>query len=276
MKFKLLSILSIFIFFSTTSFATKKIISIAPSNTEILIDIGLAKNLIAVDQTSKETLEVPSDITSVGLINDVNIELLLKLNPDIIIASEHNIKWDSNFLNILENLGIKVYYIPTPKNILDIISTIQLIGDITAQKEEAQFLITNFYDELEKIKKVTSNLNNKKTIYFEINPDPQIFSFGANTFLNEMIEITGGRNIFQSNIGWFFVNKEIILEKDPDIIFTNFPNQNSVVEILQRESWQNLKAIKNKKVFQIDESSLRPSHRSIKAMQQMQKLILEN
>ena len=150
------------------------------------------------------------------------------------------------------------------------------IGIITQKEIESNKLIDNFLNKLKKIKESTKNLQKKKKIYFEINPEPQIFSFGSNTFLHDMIDIVGGENIFENNNGWFLVSKEIILEKDPDIIFTNFPSTNAVENILQREYWQNLSAIKNKKVFYIDESSLRPSHRIISALEQMKNFISED
>lgn len=270
MYIKLLLVL--FFIINSFGFSYERIISTAPSNTEILVDLGLGDKIIAADTNSKEIIGVPKNVATLDFKN-IDLEKILALNPEVVIASTHNFSSAGDPLAMLREAGIQIYYISTAQKLSDINTSIEEIGKITGKEKEALELSKKFTSEINKIKEQRSNSKSKKEIYFEINPEPYIFTFGKNTFLDEMITLVGGHNIFSDEKGWISPSIEKILEYDPKIIFTNLPKPNATENILKRKDWQEIDAVTHKKVFQIDESSLRCSHRLIKALKEMNEYI---
>ena len=107
---------------------------------------------------------------------------------------------------------------------------------------------------------------------------PSFYSFGTNVFLNEMIEIIGAENIFKDRDSWINVSEESIIHKNPDTILTSVNYvEDPVDEILKREAWKNINAVKNGEVYYIDtDSSTLANHNIIKALIQMAKSVYTN
>ena len=97
---------------------------------------------------------------------------------------------------------------------------------------------------LDEIKEIGSKITDKKKVYFEIGPAPNLYSFGNSTFLNEMIELVGAENIFKDINGWTSPSEEAVIDANPDVILTNVNYvENSIEEIKSRKGWENIKAI---------------------------------
>lgn len=252
-----------------------RIISTSPSNTEILLELGMKNKIIAVDTHSKNILDLNSSTINLGN-GIINVEAILNLNPDLILISTYNIPKSEKPFKIIEDLGIPIYYIDTPKLIADIPKTINKIGSIIGEKEKSEQLSENFKNEINILKKIGTTRVPKKTIYFEINSEPNIFSFGDKTFLNELINILGGENIFKNKTGWILSDEEIIFESNPDIIFITSHNKNTIQNIKDRPHWNSLSAIKKNKIYILDESILRPSHKILKTLKKMNEYIEVN
>lgn len=253
----------------------ERIISTAPSNTEVLVELGLADKLIAVDNYSKDVKGVPSDIEYIDFSNP-DAESIISLNPDMIIASGHNRSGenDSPFA-LIEEAGISVFYIPSSDSINGIYEDIKFMASLTGKEAEGEKLISSLKTEIEKIKEKANKVENKKSVYFEIGPAPNLYSFGNSTFLNEMIELIGATNIFKDENAWISPSEEAVLDKNPDVILTNVDYvENPVEEIKSRKGWENINAVKNGEVYFIDKnSSSRPSQNIIKALNEMAKAI---
>ena len=113
--------------------------------------------------------------------------------------------------------------------------------------------------------------NNCWKVYFEIAALPNLYSLGTNVYLDDMINIIGASNIFSDKNAWITTTEENVLFANPDIIFTSVHYiDNPTDEILKRESWQNINAIKNKDVYYIDSGSL-PTHNIVNALIMMAK-----
>lgn len=253
-----------------TSKNNAKIISTAPSNTEILIELGVGDYIIASDIYSAELLN--REVTLIDMLG-ADIETLIALKPDIVIASEVNqISNNKDPYELLRSLGTEVIYIPTSNTIEDIYLSIEDIARFTKTETIGEKIIENMKREVLKIEKISDKSENKKSVYFEIDP---LFTFGDNTFLNDLIKTAGGINIFQDEKGWLSVTEESILAKDPDVILTNITYIDTPIDdIKNREGWKNLNAIKNNQVFYIDQnSSSRPTHNSIIALIEISKAL---
>lgn len=254
-----------------------RIISTAPSNTEILVALGLGDKIIATDKYSKDIEGVNKDATTLDFLHP-DAEKIVSLKPDIIIASTHNKAGGSDPFKAIKDAKIPVVYIKSSENIEGIYGDIEFLAKLTNTEDKGKELVSNMKKEIDSIKKVGDKIKNKKTVYFEIGSSPSLYSFGEGTFLNEMINIIGAKNIFSSDKGWISPSAESVIEKNPDVILTNVNYiKDPVKKIEERKGWNTIKAVKNKAVYQIDtNSSSRPSQHIIKALKEMAKDIYPN
>ena len=249
----------------------EKIISTAPSNTEVIIDLGLGDKLVAVDKHSSDVPGISEELTKIDFSNP-DAEAIIGLNPDIIIASGHNKTGSSEDpFKLVKEAGIPVVYIPSSESIKGIYEDIEFIANILNVEDKGNEIVDNMKSKIDEIAKIGKTITDKKSVYFEISPSPSLFTFGQGTFLNEMIEIIGAKNIFADEKGWISPSAESVIDKNPDVILTNVDyTENPIKEIETRDGFENINAVKNNAVYQIDKnSSSRPSQKIILALSQM-------
>jgi len=254
----------------------ERIVSTAPSNTEVLVALGLADKLVAIDKYSADVEGLPEGVPQIDFRN-ADAEAIVELSPDLLIASGHNKVDGEDPYALLKEAGICVAYIPSSDSIQGICDDILFIGALTGETEKAQSLADEYQKQIADIKAVAAGIpeEEKKTVYFEIMPAPDLYSFGAETFLNEFIEAIGAKNIFAGETGWLAPSAEAILEANPDVILTNVNfTEDPIGEILSREGWDAITAVKEKAVYPIDtNASSRPSQLSVKALLEMAKAV---
>lgn len=257
------------------------IISTAPSNTEILVALGLADKLVAVDKYSADVEGISEELTKIDFRNP-DAEVIIALNPDIVIASGHNKSGDEDPFALIKEAGIPVAYIPSSYSIDGIYGDIEFIASLTDKEKEGKDLINSMKKEVEAIKTIGDTIKDKKNVYFEIGAGSGLYTFGNETFLNEMIETIGANNVFGEENSWITVTPEAVIDANPDVILVNSPGTNeaglaAVEDILSREGWDTITAVKNGDVYQIDKnSSSRASQNIIKALKEMAKAIYPN
>lgn len=253
----------------------EKIISTAPSNTEVLMALGLGDKLVAIDKYSTDIEGINTELPQIDFLNP-DAETIIGLEPDIVIASGHNKTGsvEDPFKAISES-GIPVVYIPSSDSIDGIYKDIEFIADVVNEKSKGKEIVDDMKAQVEEIKAIGDTITDKKSVYFEISPAPYLSSFGKSTFLNEMIEIIGAKNIFENEEGWISPTAEAIIDANPDVIITNAGYmENPTEEIKSRDAWENINAIKNNEVYLVDQNaSSRPSQNVIKALEQMAKAV---
>ncbi len=247
----------------------EKIVSLAPSITETLIDLGLLDNIIAVDTNSLDIEGISTEnIITFDMLNP-DIEQIIALAPDIIFTTDMS-QIDSSY-SVLNDIIITC--IPTSESVEAILEDIEFIGKITNKEDRAEQIITDYVNEMQSIinKIEESNLAKNQTVYFEISPLPSAYSFGQGTFLNDMLSKLFVQNIFEEFSGFISVSEEQIVAKNPDIIFTNATYiENPEEEIKARAQFQTINAVKNDRVYAIDANySSRPNENSIFAFKQL-------
>ena len=253
----------------------EKIISTAPSNTEVLMALGLGDKLVAIDKYSTDIEGINTELPQIDFSNP-DAETIIGLEPDIVIAWGHNKTGsvEDPFKAISES-GIPVVYIPSSDSIDGIYKDIEFIADVVNEKSKGKEIVDDMKAQVEEIKAIGDTITDKKSVYFEISPAPYLSSFGKSTFLNEMIEIIGAKNIFENEEGWVSPTAEAIIDANPDVIITNAGYmENPTEEIKSRDAWENINAIKNNEVYLVDQNaSSRPSQNVIKALEQMAKAV---
>lgn len=254
------------------------IISTAPSNTEVLVALGLADKLVAVDKYSADVEGISEDLPKIDFRNP-DAEAIIALNPDIVIASGHNKSGDEDPFALIKEAGIPVAYIPSSYSIDGIYGDIEFIASLTDTEKEGKNLINSMKEEVEAIKSIGDNITDKKNVYFEIGAGSGLYTFGNETFLNEMIETIGATNVFGEENSWITVTPEAVIDANPDVILANTPGTNeagltAVEDIESREGWDTIAAVQNYHVYQIDKnSSSRASQNIIKALKEMAKAV---
>lgn len=253
----------------------EKIISTAPSNTEVLMALGLGDKLVAIDKYSTDIEGINTELPQIDFSNP-DAETIIGLEPDIVIASGHNKTGSAEDpFKAISEAGIPVVYIPSSDSIDGIYKDIEFIADVVNENSKGKEIVDDMKVQVEKIKAIGDTITDKKSVYFEISPAPYLSSFGKSTFLNEMIEIIGAKNIFENEEGWVSPTAEAIIDANPDVIITNAGYmENPTEEIKSRDAWENINAIKNNEVYLVDQNaSSRPSQNVIKALEQMAKAV---
>lgn len=249
----------------------EKIISTAPSNTEVLMALGLGDKLVAIDKYSTDIEGVNTELPQIDFSNP-DAETIIGLEPDIVIASGHNKTGSTEDpFKAISEAGIPVVYIPSSDSIDGIYKDIEFIAEVVNEKSKGKEIIDDMKAQVDEIKAIGDTIADKKSVYFEISPAPYLSSFGKSTFLNEMIEIIGAENIFANEDGWISPTAEAIIDANPDVIITNAEYMdNPTGEIKSRNAWENINAIKNNEVYLVDKNaSSRPSQNVVKALKQM-------
>jgi iron complex transport system substrate-binding protein len=211
-------------------------------------------------------------------------EVIINLEPDIIIASGHNpTGTGEDPFKLLRETGISVVYITMSASIDEIYNDIAFIADILQAQKEGERLINSMKTQIDEIsqtaakeaEQMTANTENKTTVYFEISAAPDMMTFGKGSYINDMISVIGARNIFEDENWLVTPGAEAVISRNPDVILTNVNYiDDPIGEIKSRPGFNHINAVKNNRIYQIDtDSSVRPSSRIILALRQMSQVV---
>ncbi|WP_461246509.1 ABC transporter substrate-binding protein [Treponema sp. R6D11] len=252
-----------------------RVVSTAPSNTEIITDLGQAHKLVAIDRHSANVTGIPEGLTQLDFFYP-DAEVIIKLSPDIIIASGHNpTGTGEDPFKLLRDAGIPVVYISMSASIDEIYNDIAFIADILRVEKEGEKLINSMKSQIDEIAKTSANTENKTTVYFEISVAPDMMTFGKGSYIDDMISVIGAKNVFGDENWLVTPGAEAIISRNPDVIFTNVNYiDDPIGEIKVRPGFNHINAVKNNRIYQIDtDSSVRPSSRIILALRQMKQAV---
>ncbi|MDC3417565.1 ABC transporter substrate-binding protein [Aquibacillus salsiterrae] len=225
-----------------------KLVSLIPSETEVLFALGAGEEVLAVDDYSdfpKETADLPKlGSTYSGL----NVEELIALQPDVVFI---NAGLQADVAQELRDQGLTVFG-SNPGSITDVIESIETIGLILNNQEQAEAVTKEMTEKIDYVKEKVANAEPKK-VYAEFSAG---WSFGTGDFANDLITLAGGENIFADVEGWFEVNPEEVINRNPEVIlFTS--GEDGVTEdnkeaITTRDGFEVIDAVKNDQVIGID------------------------
>jgi iron complex transport system substrate-binding protein len=255
-----------------------RVVSTAPSNTEIITDLGQAHKLIAIDRHSANVTGIPAGLPQLDFFYP-DAEVIINLEPDIIIASGHNpTGTGEDPFRLLREMGIPVVYISMSASINEIYHDIAFIAEIVQAQKKGEEVIASMKAQIAAISQKTAHIGTKKTVYFEISAAPDMMTFGKGSYINDMISVIGARNIFENENWLVMPGAESVIECNPDVILTNVNYlPDPIGEIKSRPGFNHINAVINNRIYQIDtDSSVRPSTRIILALRQMSQAVLES
>lgn len=247
--------------------SAEKVVALTAADCEILFALGAGDLLVG----RGEYCDWPEEVLSAPAVQsgyETNIEQIIALAPDAVIMSM--MEQTEEQVDMLEKAGIKVVQ-SYAQNIEEIYTAIELIGAVTGRDDEAAALIGGMKDEFTACGKSAAE-NEGKTVYFEVSPlEYGLWTSGSGTFMDELAGMLGMTNIFADFEGWAEVSEEQVIEMNPDYIVTISmyfgEGPTPVEEIMGREGWQNITAVKNGAILNADSNEIsRPGPRLVDAV----------
>ncbi|MCR8847253.1 ABC transporter substrate-binding protein [Rossellomorea sp. SC111] len=229
----------------------KRIVSLIPSNTEILFKLGLNKEIVGVSDFDNFPKEA-SDKEKIGGM-EFNVEKIVGLKPDLVLAHESTAKSAEEGLNQLKDAGVNVFIVHDAKSFEEVYNTIQDIGTLVGKKDQADSVVADMKSDLNSIQEKASEVTEKKRVYVEVSPSPDIYSTGKNTFIDQMLSMINAENVMSGQEGWVQVNQEAVISSNPDVIITTYGyySENPKEQIVGRKGWEDVTAVKNGDVHDV-------------------------
>jgi iron complex transport system substrate-binding protein len=248
--------------------APQRIVSIAPSNTEILFALGLGDRVVAVDQFSNYPPEAKQK-AQLGSYIKPNLEALVAATPDLVLASEVHTKV------VLPELEARklVTVVVDPKNVDEVFDRILLVGKVTGQNAQAEKLVG---DLKERAASATAKVRDapKTRVFFELSPE--LYTAGPGTFVHDLIERAGGQNIAaDAGQPWPQLSLEAIVQRDPEVVLlADEVAGENLEKVRSRPAWDKVSAVKNGRVVVIDpDLANRPGPRVVDGLEAIAKAL---
>lgn len=238
----------------------KRIVSVAPSNTELVFALGKGGALVGRSDYC-DYPEEAKKIESVGGFAPPNYEKVLSMEPDLILM----IGGSKDAREKLVNEYKQTVFVMDPKNFEGLYEGIQNLGVALNAQEQAAKVIADMKGEIEAISEKAAKATSKPKVFYEVWSDP-LMTAGSGTFIDDMITAAGGVNAGADVKGWANFSLEQLAAANPEIIMTGSADR--VAQIKSRSGWEGFKAIKDGKVFGAPDENLvsRPGPRLVQGL----------
>jgi len=249
----------------------QRIVSLAPSITEIIFAIGEQQRLKGVTRFS-DYPGAAAKLPKVGSYTQPDLERIVALNPDLCIAiKDGNPK---HVIDRLQSLNIPVYAVD-PRNLNRVMQTILDIGSLLGASESASALVESMRLRVERIKAVIKRARLQPRVFFQIGISP-IVSIGSDSFIHELIGLAGGKNAAAGAIAYPRLSREQVLALSPEIFIITSMARGAVFEKVKADwnRWPNIPAVRDQRIYLVDSNLFdRPSPRLVEALEMLAKLI---
>jgi len=252
----------------------QRIVSLAPSNTEILFELGAGSQVIARDDFSdypEEVKALPSITTN---LSDINIEQIVMLKPDLVLATEIN---TPEQVKALEDVHITVFYLPNPVNLEGLYENLETVAELTGKQDIAEKMIPSLRNRIQTVEDRLKDVETSPVVYVELDgTDPaKPWTTGPGTFQALIIDMAGGKNAGdEMSSEWAQISQEELIVKNPDFMLVDAVWGTTLEQVSQRPGWQVMKAVQNKQVVPMDFNLFsRPTPRLVDAVEMLAKLL---
>ncbi|STY43691.1 Vitamin B12-binding protein precursor [Listeria grayi] len=245
----------------------KKIVSLIPSNTEILFALGLGKEVkgvTAYDDYPKAAQKIIKVVST-----EVDTEKIIAMKPDLVLGHESSLNFQKDAYKQLEEAKIPLFVVKDAQTLQSAEKTIEQIGQLTGTTDKAKAVVQRMEKQKASLQTKAAKQKKQPTVWIEISND--LYTAGDNTFMNEMLDLAGGKNIVTKK-GYPKYNEEQVIKADPDVIITTYPNAKQ--EIAKRKAWKNIRAVKDGRIYSLDADELsRPGPRLIDGVEEIYQAI---
>ena len=238
-----------------------RVVALSAADCEFLYAVGAGDTLVGRGEYCDYPAEV-LDVPSVQSGYDTNIEQIIALEPQVLLMS--TMAQTEEQVAALEEAGIKVV-VSDAQDIEGVYTALEMIGTLMGKEKEAEQVITTMQVQFHELSESASGQG--KTVYFEVSPlEYGLWTAGKGTFMNEIAEMLGMKNVFDDVEGWAEISEEQVLERNPDYIVTitmyfgEGPTPEE--EIMARPGWENVTAVQNGAILNLQNNELsRPTPR---------------
>lgn len=249
-------------------------VSLSPSNTEMVFALSLEDKLVGVTTYCNFPPEAEKK-EKVGTITDVNLEKLISLEPDLVLASSLN---PPELVEKLENLAFQVLVVE-PRNITQVLDDLEKLAQIGGVEKEGHLLRQSLEARIESVTSRVAHLPQaeKPRVLHLIWHDP-LWTAGKGTFIHQFITLAGGVNVASDLTDYATLSVEELLLRNPEII-TVVENHGSAENlpyqfITTDYRFSSLAAVREGKVFRVDADIVsRPGPRVVEALELFARII---
>jgi iron complex transport system substrate-binding protein len=276
----------------------ERIVSLSPSNTEILFAVGAGDKVVGVTDycnypTAVEARIETAEIARVGGYWNPSVETIASLKPDLVLVSTAQCTVKTNncktscsrrceltikVANNLKSLGLNVMTL-APHSMNDILDDILRVGKTTGNSAQAVNLVKNLKQRIDKVVTNSKTLSDKPRVYFEVWNNPYI-SVNSGTWIGNLISLAGGANVFGETVSeWPIIQSEDIIQRNPDVmVFPVIPNVprfwGSFEAVKKRLGWKNISAVRNGNLYELPRDCIsRPGPRLVESLEMLAEMI---
>jgi len=251
----------------------QRIVSLAPSNTEILFYLGLSDRVVG-DTTYCDYPAEAKLITKIGGFEDPSLEKIVALRPDLVLAADIH----QPLIKGLEDAGLNVLVL-NPHNLEGILADVQLIGSAAGVEDKALDLTKGLKERVgaitTKVEKVPED--QRVTVYYEMWNEP-LMSIGKDSLIGQMIRLAGGVNITDDCTEQYpQISEEVVLARNPQVMINSYGMDSKEItpaEIAARKGWKEISFVKNNRIYTIDTDLLTlPGPRIVDGLEQIAALL---
>ncbi|HYF94095.1 MAG TPA: ABC transporter substrate-binding protein [Symbiobacteriaceae bacterium] len=238
----------------------KRILSVAPANTELVFALGKGASLVGRSDFCDYPPEVKI-IPSIGGFYPPNYEKIVATQPDLVLMTSGS---DEERNKLVGEYKLNVFVV-SPETFDAAYAGIKNLGIVLNAQDAAEKLVADMQAAVKEVTDKVAKAQSKPTVYYEVWDEP-LMTAGTGTFINDMITLAGGVNIGRETKGWATINAELVAKADPDIIIGS--SKADFDKIKARQAWSSFKAIKANKVYVIDDPNVvsRPGPRLVQGL----------
>lgn len=241
----------------------QRIVSLAPGHTETLYALGLGDRVVGVTAYCNYPPEA-AEKPKVGDFSGVSLESVVGLDADLVLASTLQM---GDVVPALQEHGI-VVVVATPATVMEVLETIDLIGQLTGRQEAAQALTADMQGRIDAVQQAVQGAPPPR-VFWELGAE--LYTVGPGSFVDDLITMAGGENVAaDSDSPWPQLSVEAIVLKDPEVIVLADHNYGETAEMLkERPGWAEIDAVRKGRVIEITDDDIvsRPGPRIVDGLE---------
>lgn len=251
----------------------QRIVSLAPSNTEILFAVGAGSQVVGRDEFSDYPPEAASVQSIGGSFGEYNTEAILAIEPDLVLAAEIN---PPELVQQLEDLGLTVYYLGNPTTLEEMYENLETVAKLTGH--DASELVASLKARVAAVDEKIAPLSSRIPVFYEIDAtDPtKPWTYGPGTFGDLLISRAGGYNIGGiASDPYPQISIEQIVAANPSVIILGDSMWGVTAESVKaRPGWETIPAVQSDRIYPFDDNLVsRPGPRLVDGLEQLAQLL---
>ncbi|HUF37436.1 MAG TPA: cobalamin-binding protein [Anaerolineales bacterium] len=252
-----------------------RIVSLAPSNTELLFAVGAGAQVVGRDSFSDYPEAALSATDIGGGFGEIDTETLLSLDPDLVLSADI-IAPEQN--EALERLGLTVFVLPNPLEFADLYENVLVAGALTGRTAEAKALAADLQSRVAAVMQNVSAAETTPLVFYQLDStDPNApWTTGPGTFIDTLIKMAGGENLGAVLMEpWAQISAEDLIASDPDIILMGDAVWSGLTpeDVAARPGWGAITAVVTGRVYAFDDNLVsRPGPRLVDGLEALAQL----